>query len=173
VTNSEGFRAIVARMLTSGWLDQPSGKAGAHLREEVERAATEGATWAQSLLWQAMHDFFRRLWVREVKRPRYSFWVSHTGEVLDVPQSYSKPVRRPDGTRTRAFQPALVRGVTWEEAAMIVSGLRRQRNRLDVAVLFWQAIVDLRNDFPQAASPGEACDLAGIDLDATVIAGLA
>lgn len=102
---------------------------------------------------------------REVKRyqDRQRVSVSYDGRVLSVPAVQSRKVVGAEGAVT--YQRELIELWTWEQVLDKRSEAIRSRGTYDEKVAHYDRLLALRELAPDSATPHEAADLLGIDLD--------
>jgi len=139
-------------------------EAGRLYQEEIERLAAAGVVWARDVQHRALAHGYRYLYAGGLKRISGVFIVSRDKVKRRVRRMLARPERRPDGTRTGAFQQDFWMGYTWDQIEELISRQQRQMDQLELNVAVLDYVVrDLQRQAPQAHTPAEACDLLGLD----------
>jgi hypothetical protein len=139
-------------------------EAGRLYQQEIERLAAIGEVWARDVQHRAQAHGYRYLYGRGLKRISGMFVVTRDRLKREVRRMFARPERRPDGTRTGAFQQDFWMEFTWDQIEELILGHRRQMDQFEVNLAVLNYVVrDLQRQAPQAHTPAEACQVLGLD----------
>jgi hypothetical protein len=68
-----------------------------------------------------------------------------------------------NGKEVQVWQHSLWWTLTWDEFEAMVRSYLAQGLRMQEQAAAWKEVLALRNQFPDTATPGEACERAGLD----------
>ena len=125
--------------------------------------ATDGDEWADAAIIALAEDGCGSRVHLRLKADRGVVRIAHTGAVISLPTRFGVPAVSDDGQRERHFQQPLWWELSWDRFSQLVNSLIRQSNRIGEEIVALQEILQLRDQFPDAETPGDACEMAGID----------
>jgi hypothetical protein len=139
--------------------------AGVLYQREIQQLASSGVLWAQDVQRRAELQGYRYLYTSGLRRITGAFMVTRDRVQRKVRRMFARPERRPDGTRTGAFQLDFWMDCTWDEIDQLIHRQQRQADQLETNIAVLNYVVrDLQPRAPQAKTPAEACGLLGWDL---------
>lgn len=89
--------------------------------------------------------------------------IGWNGSHVDVPSRLAVPIRDEDGVPTKNKQYPMWVYESWEEVQALRDGLAAQRDGIDASVQGLEQVLKLREKYPDALTPFDACEMAGID----------
>jgi hypothetical protein len=148
VSSEGGTRTDRVRAAVS--LLRSEAEAGSHQAERVLRALEEDGCRSRVETWDLSH--------------RARVWVANGSLVaVDLPERPSVQRIDRNGARTKDHQPMLWTELTWEEFAVWLNVLAHRAKNARYQDAAARQIYKLREQYPNTRTPGEACELAGID----------
>lgn len=139
-----------------------TGECSRYLWSHVQREAERGHENATRIAWVFGADGAHRFYMLEEKRDAGAVLLAN-GRIVSLPGKLPVAMRDDAGKKTGAFQLKLWTEMSWAEFAEKHLSYVRLRDGIDTTVATLQEISQLRDRYPQTATPGEACDLANID----------
>lgn len=130
---------------------------------ELQHMAASGDGWADRVILALAEDGCEGRIHARLKADRGVVRIAHSGAVISMPTRFGVPRITETGQREKAFQPMLWWELSWDRFDQLIISLMRQRNILSERIAALQEILQLRDQFPAAETPGEACEMAGID----------
>lgn len=133
------------------------------LIDRLHTLASAGDGWADTVILALAKDGCGGRIHARLKSDRGTIRIADTGAIISLPTRFGVPAINQDGQREKHFQQPLWWELTWDRFEQLINSLIRQTHVLSGEITALHEILGLRDRFPDSASPGEACEMAGID----------
>ncbi|HXH79549.1 hypothetical protein [Nocardioides sp.] len=129
----------------------------------VERMAEGGDRQAQRVVSALGRDGARGRIQTWLKSDVSVFRIARTGHVLSVPSRRGVPAVDDDGVPSRHYQQPLWWELTWKQFEKMVETVAARRDVMSAQVDAFSDVITLKDKYPHTQTPGEACEIDGID----------